>query len=139
MYFLSSIIARLSKSVQILKTSPCDFSLRDLIFLLATKICHSSTSWALNLRMAANGVAAQAFAPVVAAVETMQSSGHRAQKAEANNFLDKFQKTVSFQRVPSSRIAKRRLSQKRGIHRSPSCKPTIRPLTYRERCSQLSL
>jgi transportin-3 len=49
--------------------------------------------------MAANGVAGHAFAPVVAAVETMQSSGHRAQKAEANSFLDKFQKTVSFDDV----------------------------------------
>lgn len=44
--------------------------------------------------MAANGAAAQAFAPVLAAVETMQSSGDRAQKAEANDFLDRFQKTV---------------------------------------------
>ena len=44
--------------------------------------------------MAANGVASQAFAPVLAAVETMQSSGSRTQKAEANTYLDKFQKTV---------------------------------------------
>lgn len=46
--------------------------------------------------MAANGGVAvqQAVAPVLQAVETMQSSGDRAQKKEAHEYLDRFQKTV---------------------------------------------
>ncbi|KAF2094330.1 ARM repeat-containing protein [Rhizodiscina lignyota] len=43
--------------------------------------------------MAANGAAAQAFAPVLTAVDTMQSSADREKKQLANTFLDKFQKT----------------------------------------------
>lgn len=45
--------------------------------------------------MATNGVAAQqALAPILAAVETMQGNVDRAQKEQAVQFLDKFQKTV---------------------------------------------
>lgn len=42
--------------------------------------------------------AQQAFAPVLAAVATMQANVDRAQKGQATEYLDKFQKTVSSQR-----------------------------------------
>lgn len=46
--------------------------------------------------MAANGGPnQQALLPILAAVDTMQSSTDRAQKSEAVLYLDKFQKTVS--------------------------------------------
>jgi len=41
--------------------------------------------------------AQQAFAPVLAAVATMQANVDRAQKGQATEYLDKFQKTVSCQ------------------------------------------
>lgn len=45
--------------------------------------------------MATNGVAAQqALAPILAAVETMQGNVDRAQKEQAVQFLDHFQKRV---------------------------------------------
>jgi len=43
--------------------------------------------------MATNGV--QAYAPVLAAVNVMQSNADRTQKRQATESLDKFQKTVS--------------------------------------------
>lgn len=42
--------------------------------------------------MAANGT--QAFAPVLAALQTMQSNVYRAQKGQAHEFLEQFQKSV---------------------------------------------
>lgn len=46
--------------------------------------------------MATNGASAQeAFAPVLAALNTMQSNVERAQKGQAHEFLEKFQKSVS--------------------------------------------
>jgi ABC-type transporter MlaC component len=45
--------------------------------------------------MAANGT--QAFAPVLAALQTMQSNVDRAQKGQAHEFLEQFQKSVTFQ------------------------------------------
>jgi transportin-3 len=53
--------------------------------------------------MAANGVASQAFAPVLAAVDAMQSNADRTQKSKANDFLDTFQKTVSIQSNETAR------------------------------------
>jgi hypothetical protein len=42
--------------------------------------------------MAANGT--QAFAPVLAALQTMQSNVDRTQKGQAHEFLEQFQKSV---------------------------------------------
>lgn len=42
--------------------------------------------------MAANGT--QAFAPVLAALQTMQSNVDRSQKGQAHEFLEQFQKSV---------------------------------------------
>jgi transportin-3 len=42
--------------------------------------------------MAANGV--QSFEPVLAAHNMMQSGGNRAQKEQAHQFLEQFQKSV---------------------------------------------
>lgn len=48
--------------------------------------------------MAANGAAAQqAFAPVLAALATMQSNVDRTQKGHAHEYLEQFQKSVSRQ------------------------------------------
>ena len=45
--------------------------------------------------MATNGnMSAQAFAPVLTALETMQSNADRAQKGHAHTFLEEFQKSV---------------------------------------------
>jgi len=45
--------------------------------------------------MAATGNAAQqAFAPVLAALATMQGNVERAQKIQAHSYLEKFQKSV---------------------------------------------
>jgi transportin-3 len=40
------------------------------------------------------GVAGQTFAPVLAALVTMQSSVSRSEKTQAHEFLEKFQKSV---------------------------------------------
>lgn len=45
--------------------------------------------------MAANADAQQAFAPVLAALATMQANTDRSQKAQAHEFLEQFQKSVS--------------------------------------------
>lgn len=45
--------------------------------------------------MATNGLAQQAFAPVLAALDTMQGNVDRAQKGRAHEFLETFQKSVS--------------------------------------------
>lgn len=44
--------------------------------------------------MAANGVQQQVFAPVLAAHNVMQSGVNRAQKEQAHQFLESFQKSV---------------------------------------------
>ena len=45
--------------------------------------------------MAANGAAAQPpYAPVLAALASMSSNADRAQKTQAHEFLEKFQKSV---------------------------------------------
>ena len=50
--------------------------------------------------MASNGVAAQqAFAPVLAALATLQGNVERTQKSQAHDFLERFQKSVSLPRV----------------------------------------
>lgn len=49
--------------------------------------------------MATNGHE-QAFAPVIAALATMQSSGDRAQKGQAHEYLEQFQKSVSTPPIP---------------------------------------
>jgi hypothetical protein len=49
--------------------------------------------------MAANG-AQQAFAPVLGALATMSASVDRAQKGQAHEFLEKFQKSVSVSKSP---------------------------------------
>jgi transportin-3 len=53
--------------------------------------------------MAANG-AQQGFEPVLAAHNMMQSAGNRAQKEQAHQYLEQFQKSVR-----GSGIKKRRL------------------------------
>lgn len=45
---------------------------------------------------ASNASGQQAFAPVLAALSTMQSSVSRQEKTHAHEFLEKFQKSVSF-------------------------------------------
>lgn len=40
--------------------------------------------------------AGQAFAPVLAAVATMQGNVSRAEKTQAHEFLEKFQKSVGY-------------------------------------------
>lgn len=40
------------------------------------------------------GTAGQAFAPVLAAVSTMQGNVSRTEKTQAHEFLEKFQKSV---------------------------------------------
>lgn len=47
----------------------------------------------LSLNMASKE-GAQAFAPVLAAVATMQGNVPRSEKAQAHEFLEKFQKSV---------------------------------------------
>jgi transportin-3 len=49
--------------------------------------------------MAANGVGAESFAPVLAALASLQGNVERSQKAQANDFLEEFQKSVSTQRA----------------------------------------
>ncbi|KAF2395809.1 ARM repeat-containing protein [Trichodelitschia bisporula] len=60
--------------------------------------------------MAPNGTVLQGIAPVVEAVEAMQSSGDRAKKTQAVDFLDKFQKTsdawnITFQMLQAEGIS----------------------------------
>lgn len=43
--------------------------------------------------------AGQAFAPVLAAVATMQGNASRTEKTQAHEFLEKFQKSVRFFRL----------------------------------------
>jgi len=45
--------------------------------------------------MAANGEAQQAFAPILAALATMQANTDRSRKAQAHEYLEQFQKSVS--------------------------------------------
>ena len=52
--------------------------------------------------MAASG--AGAFAPVLAALSTMQSSAERSQKSQAHEYLETFQKSVSRTQIPSIRL-----------------------------------
>lgn len=49
--------------------------------------------------MATNGVQ-QVFGPVLAAHNTMQSGADRAQKEQAHNFLEQFQKSVRNPQAP---------------------------------------
>ncbi|EZF96444.1 hypothetical protein H113_03338 [Trichophyton rubrum MR1459] len=49
----------------------------------------------------------QAFAPVLAALQTMQSSVSRQEKTHAHEFLEKFQKSVEPSPCPSPRILHR--------------------------------
>jgi transportin-3 len=46
--------------------------------------------------MAAKSGAQAGFAPVLAALATMQSNASRAEKAQAHEFLEQFQKSVRF-------------------------------------------
>lgn len=92
----------------------------------------------LSFKMAFNGVAAQSLAPVLAAVEAMQSSGNRAQKAEANESLDRFQKTVG---SLGMRLLVTILKVNRPTHgrpRSTSCKPTTQLRMPKPRCLRQS-
>lgn len=57
--------------------------------------------------MATNGNQ-QAFAPVLAALATMESNVDRAQKGQAHDFLEQFQKSVCFPRKPFTAMNKHR-------------------------------
>lgn len=45
---------------------------------------------------------AESFAPVLAALATMQSNGSRQEKGQAHEFLEQFQKSVSYASSPTA-------------------------------------
>jgi hypothetical protein len=50
--------------------------------------------------MTSKGGGVDAFAPVLAAVATMQGNASRSEKSQAHEFLEKFQKSVFLQQKP---------------------------------------
>ena len=72
------------------------------------------------------------FAPVLAALSTMQSNVERSQKSQAHEYLEKFQKSVGLRSASelsvSLLIKPYSNSQKRGLQQIPCCHlQTLRP------------
>jgi len=89
--------------------------------------------------MAVNGAAAQqAFAPVLAALATMQGNFERAQKTQAHAYLEKFQKSVSthissstLTELANSDMSSRKPGQQRTLSYSLPV-PQLRPSCLRQ-------